>query len=370
MLNQRTLRTTLMMAMLAAGCSNDSLQPDSQHVVQAASSGGYGYLQNGTGVHIGSTQPESWFGLTNLSVTWFMSGFSKHADGSYWATGWYSTSLAIIPAEAKVQSARLNGVDMTVQDMRTTGSQLRIDLRNALGTVTTVQDAGLVGLTLLLRVPDPTGLTVSNYRLRFGSSENIDSTFGDVRGYQVDYMMEGLLGGKWSSYCKGSSGESQRSVFYQGSQWSPLDGSRSDGANLLTMTCESGSVARCMSWGYRPWGSAQLASGQSTSLRDHHQACVHMKRASYCGDSQSNTVDGTRIFVNDPFQPAIHSGPTDLIEALWSPSGATCLTNRRHPEIPFVGCPLPLPTCPSTPPSDYYLMDSLSSSTSLLGLID
>ena len=45
---------------------------------------------------------------------------------------------------------------------------------------------------------------------------------------------------------QGAGGEPQRSVFYQGAQWNPMDGSRQDGPGRVTTTCESGSVARCM----------------------------------------------------------------------------------------------------------------------------
>ena len=108
-------------------------------------------------------------------------------------------------------------------------------------------------------------------------------------------------------YLQGAGGEPQRSVFYQGAQWNPMDGSRQDGPGRVTMTCESGSVARCMRWGYRPWATA-TASAQSglVSLVDHHQACIHMKRAAYCGDSRTQTMDGTSLYIQDQLAPAAY----------------------------------------------------------------
>lgn len=353
-------------AVSLTACSDAVTHPEQQDTT--ASLTGYGTKPNGTGVHVGSTQPESWFGLAQTSATWFTNGFSQHADGSYWATGWYSIDLTLLPAEARIVSAELSGEILQVQGIRTAGTRLSIDLRDARGQLTTLQHADLAGLTLLLRVPDPTGLLTTPYSLRFGSAASLDSQLGDVDGYQVEVRPASVIGASWSSYCKGPDGSSQRAVFYQGSQWDPLSGARSDGANLVTLTCESGSVARCMSWGYRPWTSGRLASGADASLRDYHQACVHMKRAAYCGSSKANTIDGTKIIVNDPFSPPVNSGPTDVLEALWTDSGATCVSNRRRPEIPFLGCPLPLPTCPSSPSGGYLLSSSLPAAGSLLGL--
>src|SRR5262249_7911230 len=156
--------------------------------------------------------------------------------------------------DAQILGANLNGADFQVQAIQTDGSRLSIVLRNPLeltnsGTQT-LQDSGLIGLTLTLRVPDPTGLLFSNYKLRIASSEMLDSHFHDVYGYRLEYKQEVLLGSSsWMSLCKGPFGSSQRSVFYQGAQWHPFNGVRSDGENLVTATCESGAVATCMSWG-------------------------------------------------------------------------------------------------------------------------
>lgn len=351
--------------LLAGGCGEEpaplsELDSSSQSVAM------YSSRPNGTGIHVGSTQPESWFGLTSLSVTWFLTGFSQHADGTWWATGWYSLGAGVLSAEAQVLRAQLGGVDQRVLQLRTSGSQLSIDLVNSLGAVQTVQGADLAGLILTLRVPDLLGVVYTNYRLRITTVERVDSRWNDVSGYRIDYQQAGLLGGDWSSYCRGAGGESQRAVFYQGAQWHPLNAARSEGNHLVTMTCESGSVARCMSWGYRPWAS----DGQTTAALDYHQSCIHMKRASYCGDSYAYTTDGTQIIVNDLWSPPINSGPLDNIEALWGPAGATCLSSRRHPEILFLGCPEPLPACPAHPSSGYLIADGLPAAGSLLGLVD
>lgn len=354
---------------LAPGCGGSS-SPDTDTGSSGGPLGGYGTRPNGTGIHVGSTQPESWFGLTSASVTWYMTGFAQDPDGSWRAKGWYSLGAGVLSADAQVVSAAYNGTTQQVQAIRTEGSRLSIDLSDDKGSVTTLEHAGLVGLTLSLRVPDPTGLIHTNYQLRISDASSLVSQSGDLYGYQLDYAIDGVLSTGWSSYCKGPSGASQRSVFYQGAQWNPMNGARTSGANLVTTTCESGSVARCMSWGYQPWASANTAGGQATSLRDHHQACIHMKRASYCGDSHAYTVDGTSIYINDQLAPPINSGSLDITEALWTTSGALCVSTRRHPEIPFIGCSTPLPRCSASTTSSYLLATGLPGTFSSLGVLD
>ncbi len=329
---------------------------------------------NGTGIHVGSTQPESWLGLAATSTRWFSDGFVKRSDGSYAARGWYSLDIGLVSADATIARAEQGLLSGSVQSIRTTGTQLAIDVRTSLGVVVTLQGAGLVGLTLQLQVPgltSVTGVIGGSYRLRFASSEAVDSQLGDVVGHRMEHRSDGLLGSDWSPYCKGPDGEPQRSVFYQGAQWNPMDGSRQDGPGRVTMTCESGSVARCMRWGYRPWATATAAvQSGPVSLADHHQACIHMKRAAYCGDSRTHTIDGTSLYIQDQLAPPLHTGVLDTIEAVWSPSGAVCLSNRRHPELPFLGCAQPLPTCSPSHLASYLLVTGLVPDGSGLGLLD
>ncbi len=363
------LGLSLLTTTLLGGCGATEAPMNDANAGQELTN--YGRQPNGTGINVASSQPASWFGLANLSITWFMTGFSRHQDGSYVATGWYSLSIGLVSADARLVNAQLDGATYSVLGIRTSASNLYIDLQDAQGNVQTLSGSALIGLSLLMQVPDPLGLTSTNYQLRFATAESIPSQFGDVYGYQMQYAVDGLLGTSWTSYCKGASGESQRSVFYQGSQWNPMDAQRSDGPNLVTMTCESGSIARCMSWGYRPWGSGQTQSGQAASFADYHQACIHMKRASYCGDSRSNTIDGTPIYISDELSPAINAGSLSTLEALWTPSGASCLSNRRHPDMLFLGCAYPLLPCPTDLTGITYLLaDGVAQAGALQSLLD
>ncbi len=350
----------------AVGCGSDGQEPPGETSGPLTNSG---RKTNGTGIHVGSSQPESWIGLASTSATWFMDGFTRRSDGSYVARGWYSLDVGLVAADAKVVRAEQGLLAGTVQSITTTGSQLTIELRTSLGLVVPLQGSALVGLTLELQVPSLTGLLGGSYQLRFASSEPVDSQLGDVHGHRLEYRQTGLLGTGFAPYCKGPDGTAQRTVFYQGSQWDPLNGARQDGPGLVTATCESGSVARCMRWGYRPWGTAVGQSGPQ-SLVEHHQACVHMKRAAYCGDRRTHTIDGTPLYLSDQLSPALHSGSLDAIEAVWSPQGAVCLSRRRHPELPFLGCDQPLPSCTPAHLSSYLLATGLVSDGEDLALLD
>lgn len=327
---------------------------------------------NGTGIHVGSTQPESWIGLTATNLGWFMDGFTRRSDGTYAARGWYSVDVGLLSADAPIVRAELGLLSGTIQSIRTTGTALTIELRTSLGLVVPLQGSGLAGLTLTLQVPSVLGLSTllaGNYQVRFSGAEPIDSQYGDVVGHRLEYRTDGLLGSAWAPYCKGADSQAQRTVFYQGSQWHPANGTRVDGAQYVTATCETGSVARCMGWGYRPWATAVGATG-TVSLADHHQACVHMKRASYCGDRRTSTIDGTQLYIQDQLSPALHTGSLDTIEAVWSASGAVCLSNPRHPELLFLGCGQPLPTCTAAHQSSYLLATGLVGGSVGLGLLD
>lgn len=92
------------------------------------------------------------------------------------------------------------------------------------------------------------------------------------------------------------------------------------------LTCTSGSVGKCIRWGYRPWD--ELPGGPP--LNALHQACLHMVHADYGGDGSSMTRDGTTISFCDRFgvRRCGSDEPTDF-EAAWGLNGATCVAHPR-----------------------------------------
>lgn len=94
-----------------------------------------------------------------------------------------------------------------------------------------------------------------------------------------------------------------------------------DDAELITYSCASGVIAKCVTWGYAPWVVGS----------DVHAACTRLARADYCGDGTPWTLDGTRIQVYDSLgvQPP-SAASTMEFEAAWSPDGAACVSRTRY----------------------------------------
>mgnify|MGYP007130736584 CR=1 FL=1 len=62
-------------------------------------------------------------------------------------------------------------------------------------------------------------------------------------------------------------------------------------------------------------------------------------RADYCGDGTAHTVNGTILDIFDYLSPPVQLQEEKWqMEARWTQTGALCLSQRRHPEIPFPGC--------------------------------
>jgi hypothetical protein len=109
-------------------------------------------------------------------------------------------------------------------------------------------------------------------------------------------------------------------------------GARHEAPGKFTFACESGAIAKCVGWGYKPW-----ASRDGVALKELHQACTRMARADYCGDGRSHTHEDTPIDMYDSqgvltrttqasagWQPERAS-----FEAAWTSEGAWCLARTR-----------------------------------------
>jgi hypothetical protein len=150
----------------------------------------------------------------------------------------------------------------------------------------------------------------------------------DPAGEVVLYRMTTPDGtGGWRELCNPDPA-GERWAFPLAGTWA-ADGRHSASPDGLTVTCSSGGIGKCVRFGYKPWQS--LPDG--TSLWDHHQACVRMLRADYCGDGEPNTRDGTPIDMYDPAGiQKDEPGPGMSFEAGWDKDGAVCVARPRIPE--------------------------------------
>ncbi len=235
----------------------------------------------------------------------------------------------------------LNGI--TLNGITLNGSALGVQLP---GTSKVLTGMDLKGLTASVVIPDPASQKPVKYTFRIDNVvlDSLNKNFKDVWLYQVSYLVEGTQA--WQSMCKDYNGNPAPLIPVKGSYWNETTGARVDDANSGTLACYEGAIGKCISAGYRIWASAQQCTGSgkskkctTVSLKDHHQACTRMMRADYCGDGKSYTVNGTVLDIFDYLQPPVQLQEEKWqMEARWTPTGANCLTERRHEEIKFPGC--------------------------------
>jgi hypothetical protein len=130
----------------------------------------------------------------------------------------------------------------------------------------------------------------------------------------------------WQNLCQATEKYEAKAIALQGS-WDST-GAYQQGKNLVSFSCLNGAMAKCVRFGYKPW---RAVDGQS--LEDHHQACVRMVRADYCGNGIAHTKDGTPINVYDRLKIQTPDAlPGMQFEAAWGVDGAHFINHLRWPE--------------------------------------
>ncbi|MBL9104413.1 MAG: hypothetical protein JNL82_25935 [Myxococcales bacterium] len=144
----------------------------------------------------------------------------------------------------------------------------------------------------------------------------------------------------WTPLCLDGAGNPTQAILLS-DLWNPTSGDRlTDQTAAMTYACRGAALAKCVEWGYKPWA---MASG--TSLSEFHQACSRMVRADYCGTGTSHTVTGTPIHVLDEEGvQKIDPVAKYVVEAEWSPEGATCL-NAANTRLADQSIECSLPAC-------------------------
>jgi hypothetical protein len=95
-----------------------------------------------------------------------------------------------------------------------------------------------------------------------------------------------------------------------------------------SFACTAGAKGKCIMRGYRPWAT----SAAGAPLAPYFEACIRMMRADYCGDGQSNTVEGLPIESWDRL--GIRTATPSLpLESAWSATGAVCIARARVPSL-------------------------------------
>lgn len=100
----------------------------------------------------------------------------------------------------------------------------------------------------------------------------------------------------------------------------------------ITITCSSGAVGKCATFGYRPWARGS----QGESLMQLHAACVRMVRADYCGDGKAHTKARTTIdsYDDNGIQTrGLANDASYVFEAGWTEQGAVCVNHTRWADL-------------------------------------
>lgn len=151
----------------------------------------------------------------------------------------------------------------------------------------------------------------------------------DVTLYSLSFQE--TKDGGWRPLCAGG----EKALFLEG-VWEARSGWRPS-AELFSVSCTNGALAKCVRWGYKPWKTVAGAGGKPVELRELHQACARAARADYCGDGDSYTADGTLIDVWDAYgliskTPEEQSDPGFSAEASFGTAGAGCIEQARYAE--------------------------------------
>jgi hypothetical protein len=148
----------------------------------------------------------------------------------------------------------------------------------------------------------------------------------DVWSYFVDYFDDN--DSQWYAICHDGVGP-LAAIPLNGTwdhRWNVAGGgSHTDDPTKFTFACEqTGGLAKCVRQGYEPW-----AMHDGILLANHHQACVRMLRADYCGNGASYTTSGR--LVNDYDDIGIQQDTNAfIIEAEWTPNGSACMSLHRR----------------------------------------
>ncbi len=151
----------------------------------------------------------------------------------------------------------------------------------------------------------------------------------DPAGEVLLYQMMALgADGAWRELCDPDPA-GERWAFPLAGRWTASGEHLPAAPGVFNVTCSSGAVGKCVRFGYKPWATGP----DGTLLWAHHQACVRMMRADYCGDGRSFTRDGTLIDLYDRLGlQRDEPGPGMRFEAGWGADGATCVARVRIPE--------------------------------------
>lgn len=151
------------------------------------------------------------------------------------------------------------------------------------------------------------------------------STADERMGVLLHDLKVAGVDGRWQPMCDADA-RGRRLAFPMAGRW---DGQQFRAEpDKWFLTCTSGSQAKCLLWGYDPWGKGP----NSEPLAAHYEACQHLVRGDYDGRGTAHTREGTSIDVWDDLGIQTRETAADAdyaFEAGWGASGAVCVAKTR-----------------------------------------
>ncbi len=345
---------------LTSGC--DAPSADESQGDRTQADGSYwGKLPNGPGLYIHNAKVPNHFGISTPEGWFYMTHFANSAPDIQ-VHGAFVVGSSLDKRIGRVVNAELGGTSYAVKAISATGSSLELTLVDPITAASFLLSGDKMSeLRLHVQLPIPGKSRDSrSYSLFFKSPEKVDSVTGELMGFTVFTQLDNVPGAPMVPYCMRDDlgGTPEAVMVTPSSSWDMPTSARVDDTRIVNLSCVSGAIGTCERWGYRPWEKAELASsGSSTSLREGHQACIHMKRADYCATGDTYTEDGTMIGISDAYNPAFQKSDSTKREAIWGKSGAYCLDMQRHPDMPIsAACAATLPPCTAASyGSDWYV---------------
>lgn len=296
-------------------------------------------MSNGTGVYTA----EDGQAFIDDTLQAMITSFQNTSTGVTFQARYYAASKnqwLMLPQAGEVWSADYGGAtDLQVSSVTETNTDPTWTLKTSGGDDVTVSGKDLVNLQLHLELADPDSDKLHMYVIGF-EKPAYEAGINGLYKYEMVWRLDGNPATTNQPYCYDANSKADMVVFQRGIVVNPTTAAVTRDAataGTVTLSCRLGGIATVYWWGYPYYkGSDYLFA-----------AGLQMKRDSYCGDSNHYTVAGTQIHIDDSSR--IESDAINDVEAYWTPTGATCLGLRRHPEIAFSGScnGVALPSCPT-----------------------
>jgi hypothetical protein len=268
-----------------------------------------------------------------------------------------STASALVgPNGSDLNGSDLNGSDLNGSDLNGP------TLPGAVTIWTSLDGVTIGGTTLDAATLDASLFNGSAGATTYSGADFVGAQFQAMRGdgsmatlriasiagqtpFRWSYFVEYLESdSQWYPICENTNGP--LAAYALPGTWNYQTGVANGGAHSndptkFTFACRTrGALAKCIDDGYVPW-----LSHNGTSLVDHHQTCVRMLRADYCGNGTSYTTNGRLVNLYDGIGVQVDT-ETFRLEAEWAPEGARCLTDARRASVAVPCFPsAPDPAC-------------------------